>query len=325
MPDRFHTGSEGKDGFMVERERIRDPLVSVIIPVYNAADTIEHVLDGLVNQDYPSDKFEVLVVDDGSTDGGERIIGHYPVRLLKQNHKGASAARNKGIRNARGEFILLLDSDCFVDADWIRLHVDAQNKYGGQACVGGSFAFPPKGVNFIERCDYYSCWYEQHPLCPSRFDYEYLPSTNMSFSRLLVDHVGGFDESLQTGEDVDFCQRIVQERKRIIFQPQIAVYHRGRTRLKDYLKHHYRWGKHAPTVRRYGSNRRFHFLFRPSLVWALCMALPIAVGYTCYIVGRGFRFFAFRILLFSPMILFAKIAYAAGVVKGTLELQTKNV
>ena len=301
-----------------------DPFVSIIMPVYNARRTIFDALSRLFDQDYPADRYEVIVVDDGSTDGSDELIRKFPVRFFRRNHKGASAARNEGLRQAAGEIVILLDSDCTVGRNWIRLHVDAQAAFEGQGCIGGSFDFPPKGTRFIELCEYYSCWYEQHPQCPPRMDYEYLPSTNFSFPRSFAESIGGFAEDLQTGEDVDFCQRLTHEGKKIIFQPHIAMYHIGRETLRDYLKHHYRWGKHAPTVRRWGSARRFHFLFRPSMGWALCMAFPIALGYTLYIVGLGLRYFPMRILMFFPMIFFAKIAYAIGVVKGTMALTRKG-
>ena len=88
------------------------PLVSVVIPVYNRMDTIERSINSVLNQTYKN--IEIIVIDDGSIDDTLKIIEHLSIsdiKVLKQNHRGANAARNLGISAAKGEFIAFQDSD----------------------------------------------------------------------------------------------------------------------------------------------------------------------------------------------------------------------
>lgn len=302
-----------------------NPFVSVIIPLHNAADTIGRTVSSVLEQDYPLEQYEIIIVDDGSTDGSEDSVRRFPVKLIRQSNAGAASARNTGIHNAKGELIIFLDSDCTVNRDWVNLHVREHIKNPEAECIGGAFAIPDVTTcNFFELCDYYSSWYEQNPKCSPSSNYEYLPSTNISFRKLMLEKINGFDATLKTGEDVEICQRIRKEGKQILFRPHIQIYHYGRRNFVDFLKHHYRWGRHASVVRKYGSGLRYNFLFRPNLLWSICLFFPIAFGYSMYITYRWLRFKPFIITVIFPMVLIAKLAYALGVLKSTLDLKTKG-
>jgi glycosyltransferase involved in cell wall biosynthesis len=301
------------------------PFVSVIIPVYNAEATVRESLASVFAQSYPSRQYEVIVIDDGSTDGSSNIIKQFHARLIEQANAGAASARNAGIKNARGELIIFLDSDCRVNPGWIDLHVREHIKNQAAGCIGGAFTIPDlKTTAFFELCDYYSSWYEQNPKCPPDSDYEYLPSTNISFKKSVLETIGGFCAILKTGEDVEICQRIRKEGRQVLFRPHIQVYHFGRNSFIGFLKHHYRWGRHVPLVRRRGTGLRFNFLFRPNPLWPICLFLPIAFGYAIYIAYKWFRFKPVVITIFFPMVLIAKFAYAAGILKGTLDLRAAD-
>lgn len=104
---------------------MKDPvLVSVILPTYNRAWILKEALDSVLSQDYPA--IELIVVDDGSTDGTMDLLAGYEdkICLIRQENKGVSAARNAGIKNARGEFIALIDSDDAWDRRKISCQVD---------------------------------------------------------------------------------------------------------------------------------------------------------------------------------------------------------
>lgn len=293
--------------------------VSVVMPVYNAGDTLREALVSLTEQDYPSRLYEVIIVDDGSVDGSDKIAEQFGIILIKQRHQGSGAARNLGINRAQGDVIILLDADCVAGRDWISRHVRARRSSQNAACIGGVFAFPEKGSRFIELCDYYSCWYEQHERMPYSSGCEYLPSTNLSFYRRRALEIGGFNVNLATGEDVDFCWRMKEKGGGVILNPGIVVKHYPRRSIKSFLGHHYRWGYHGINVRRWGSGKRYSFLFRANVAWAICLSMPIATGYTLYIFVRWLRFIPLRVFVFLPMIFLAKISYSWGVVRGTAE------
>ena len=92
----------------------RDPLVSVVVPARNAAATLERCLRSLLDLDYPRDRFEIIVADNGSTDGSRSILDRFggQVRVVEQPRPGPAAARNAGIRAAEGTVIALTDADC---------------------------------------------------------------------------------------------------------------------------------------------------------------------------------------------------------------------
>ena len=93
--------------------------VSVIVPAYNAQKTIGQCIDALLAQTYPRESYEVIVVDDGSTDGTADVVKAYPVKYLYQRNQGPATARNIGVREAQGEIILFTDSDCVPFDNWI--------------------------------------------------------------------------------------------------------------------------------------------------------------------------------------------------------------
>ena len=97
---------------------------SIIIPNYNKGDYIKECLDSIFNQDIEKDKYEVIVIDDGSTDNSVNIIKQFPVKFFQTNRKGAGGARNVGIDNATGEYILFLDSDDFIANDKVLSSLD---------------------------------------------------------------------------------------------------------------------------------------------------------------------------------------------------------
>jgi O-antigen biosynthesis protein len=113
---------------------MKTPKISIIIPVYNGEKTITQCLTSILAQNYPN--YEIIVVDNGSTDRTKEIVSKHAVILLSEIQKGRGAARNTGERNAKGDIILMTDSDCIVPRDWISSMVAPLLK--GYDCVQGS-------------------------------------------------------------------------------------------------------------------------------------------------------------------------------------------
>ncbi|MBA7618359.1 Undecaprenyl-phosphate 4-deoxy-4-formamido-L-arabinose transferase [subsurface metagenome] len=114
--------------------------VSIIIPTYNHRETLREALEFLFNQSYPKENYEIVIVDDGSTDGTEKMINSLspPCRLvyLHQDRKGPATARNLGIKNARGKIIIFIDSDIFSSPDFINEHVKFHRRFGDVVVSG---------------------------------------------------------------------------------------------------------------------------------------------------------------------------------------------
>ena len=96
----------------------KDCLISVVIPLYNSEKTIKDCLDSVLNQNY--NNYEVIVVDNNSTDNSKKIIHKYKkIRYVFEAQRGRGAARNTGVKTSKGEIILMTDSDCIVPSNWI--------------------------------------------------------------------------------------------------------------------------------------------------------------------------------------------------------------
>ena len=117
---------------------IPSPFVSVIVPVYNDAQRIWKCIESLLQQTYPRQKYEVIIIDNGSTDETRTVIQKYPVKLLIEDKiQNSYAARNKGIKNACGEVIAFTDADCIPDSDWIEKGVTNLLRTPNCGLVGG--------------------------------------------------------------------------------------------------------------------------------------------------------------------------------------------
>ncbi len=121
-------GREPKQSFAAVERKFREapefdaprwPKISVVVACYNAGRTLQPCLDSLRELNYPD--YEVIVVDDGSTDITAQVASLYPeFRVVRQEHQGLSVARNNGIAAARGEIVAFTDADCRPDEDWLR-------------------------------------------------------------------------------------------------------------------------------------------------------------------------------------------------------------
>ncbi|HKZ45183.1 MAG TPA: glycosyltransferase family A protein, partial [archaeon] len=113
-------------------------MISVIVPAYNSEKTIDSCIKSLLNQSFPKKQYEIIIVDDGSSDKTAEVASKYCVRLFKRPHKGPAAARNFGAKHARGNILLFTDSDCVPDKRWIKLMTEP---FKDEQIVGVSGAY----------------------------------------------------------------------------------------------------------------------------------------------------------------------------------------
>lgn len=217
-----------------------ETFVSVIIPTYNRRNTLEKTIDSLIPLSYPKEKYEIIVVDDGSTDGTyeylkEKQKKNPNLRVFRQGHKGCAAARNLGIKNAKGEIIFFTDDDCLVEKDWINEHLRHYNdkKVGG---VGG-ILWPIK-MNYIEeyKIAIYLDEYTEYMEVTDPKSGKGLGTNNCSYRRGMFDIAGPFDEAFITGSDPEFSKRVMLKGYKIIKDPSIRVYHLKIEPLKSFLR-----------------------------------------------------------------------------------------
>ncbi len=215
------------------------PLISVVVCSYNGARTIRHCLDGLSRLDYPN--FEVIVVDDGSTDATAEIAREYPFRLISTENMGLSHARNVGMEAARGEIIAYIDDDAWPDPNWLT-YLAAGFQTTNHAGVGGP-NIPPYGDGPIANCVSNAPGGPVHVLISDR-EAEHLPGCNMAFRKDSLQSIGGFDERFRVaGDDVDVCWSIREQGKSLGFNPAAVVWHHRRGSVKTYWKQQFGYGK----------------------------------------------------------------------------------
>ena len=207
------------------------PMVSVVICAYNAERTMRPCLESLRKLEYPN--YEVVIVDDGSSDATAEISMDFPeFRLIRQANKGLSVARNVGMHAARGEIIAYTDSDCVVDPHWLTLIVRAMEQGGFDGCGGPNLS--PHEDGRIEACCAASPGAPCHVLVSDN-EAEHLAGCNMVFKKTALSKVGGFDPIFRTaGDDVDICWRLIGAGFRLGFAPAAFVWHFRRNTVKAY-------------------------------------------------------------------------------------------
>ena len=214
--------------------------VSVVVASYNGGRTLRDCLLSLREINYPD--YEVIVVDDGSTDGTPHILEAFPeVRVVHQENQGLSAARNAGIEAAGGEMVAFTDSDCYVDPDWLH-HLIVTMERGGFAGAGGPNLTPPE-TSWVARAIALAPGHATHVLLNDR-EAEHVPGCNMAFRRDRLLEIGGFLPIFRkAGDDVDVIWRLQNEGHRIAYAPSAFVWHHRRSTFKAYLKQQAGYGE----------------------------------------------------------------------------------
>jgi GT2 family glycosyltransferase len=215
------------------------PRVSVVVCTYNGARTIRDCLDGLSRLDYPD--YEVIVVDDGSSDATGVIARQYDCRLIQTENRGLANARNTGLAAATGEIIAYLDDDAYPDPDWLK-YLAATFLRTGYAGVGGPNIAPP-GDGPIAECVARAPGGPVHVLVTDR-EAEHIPGCNMAFRKSCLEAIGGFDPQFRTaGDDVDVCWRLQERGWTLGFHPAAMVWHHRRNSLRTYWRQQIGYGR----------------------------------------------------------------------------------
>jgi len=218
----------------------KSPRVSVVVASYNGQRTLQNCLESLTHLNYPD--YEVLLVDDGSTDRTPEIAKLFPsVRYIRQANQGLSAARNTGIRSATGEIIAFTDDDCRADEDWLYYLVNDLLR-GDFAGIGGHNFLPPEDSN-VAAAVVVSPGGPAHVML-SDTEAEHIPGCNMAFYKWVLEEIGLFDPIFRkAGDDVDVCWRVRDGHLKIGFSPAGFVWHYRRSTVNAYLKQQAGYGE----------------------------------------------------------------------------------
>ena len=197
---------------------------SVIIPCLNEEKVIGRCMEALVRQELPKDSFEVIVVDNGSTDGTLSIVRSYlpalHLTVLSKPGVNISGLRNAGAACAKGEMLAFLDSDCVPPPTWL---ARGTALLSAKDCgVIGGYYFNPPDSSWVARA-----WWDERASRTKQGRVSYIPSSNLLVSRANFAKIGGFDEKLETNEDCEFSQRASNGGLSITAFPELGVIHLG--------------------------------------------------------------------------------------------------
>lgn len=220
------------------------PFISVVVCAYNADSTMDGCLASFAKVDYPN--FEVIVVDDGSTDATGEIADRHAaaapyIHVIHQPNLGLSAARNVGMNAAQGEIVAYTDSDCYVDPHWLHYMAWAFTDPRFVAVGGPNLA--PLEDNRTAACVAVSPGAPTHVLLTDEIA-EHIPGCNMAYRKEHLAGIGGFDATYRAaGDDVDVCWRLQDQGHLIGFSAAMTVWHHRRNTVSAYLKQQKGYGR----------------------------------------------------------------------------------
>jgi glycosyltransferase involved in cell wall biosynthesis len=205
--------------------------ISVIVPAWNAADTIDRCISALLGQTYPRDLYEILVVDNGSSDDTAERARSFPgVQLLSEPAPGSYAARNRGLAVARGAFVAFTDADCAPDAGWLAAGMAAAEGASGDVIWTGPIEL------FAEAgCQPVALAYER------LFSFDQKSNVNLGrcvtanwlSRRAIIDQLGGFDATLKSGGDLQASEAICARGGRVAYVDDMVVRHPARATVAE--------------------------------------------------------------------------------------------
>ncbi len=210
--------------------------VSVIVPVYNERERLARCLDALHRQTYPADRYEVVVVDNGSDRPPEALAERYDgVRLLVERRRGSYAARNRGIAAANGALLAFTDADCVPARDWLEQGVACFERSPECGMVAGRIevtALRPGRPTACERYD--QLFYLDQERAVTKGHYG--ATANLFTSREVLCAVGPFDASLKSSGDNEWGQRVHRAGFAQVYCPGAVVRHPARRSLRALLR-----------------------------------------------------------------------------------------
>lgn len=219
------------------------PYVSIIIPAYNAQDTLQRCLDSIMCIDYPGEQKEVILVNNNSHDATEDIARRYPITVLHENEMQTSyAARNRGIQHAKGDILAFTDTDCIVTPLWIKELIATHGDPEIGCFAGNIKSFQPKTL-----AECFAAKDEENHNQERSLKTGYLPAANtanVAYRKEVFQKIGLFKSNLKSGGDAELSWRLVRHGGyKIIYVPEAVVYHQHRTSIVDLYRQHRKYGE----------------------------------------------------------------------------------
>ena len=321
---------------------------SVIVPVYNAERTIGQCLDALTSQTIGRSDYQILLVDDGSTDGTAGIAGRYQgITLIKQDNAGPAAARNSGVSRAGAPIIVFTDSDCAPQPDWLEKMIGPLETDPKVTAVKGAYLTRQKQIaaRFVQRE-----YEDKYDLLKKRKNIDFIDTYSAAFRRDIFLQFNGYDTSFKVAcaEDVELSYRMHNAGHKMIFAPQALVYHFHPETLAAYFRKKYKFAYWRMLAVRKNPNKmvsdshtpqvmKLQLLLAPGIIALLLMGLVnIFFFYASVVAILIFLLISIPFILkalskdfvvgiLSPFLLLGRgLAQFAGVFKGLIDWYLVN-
>jgi len=228
-------------------------MLSVIIPTLNSASTISLTLSSVFSNKFPRELFEVLVIDNGSSDKTVEIAKSYHVKIYYCPKKGIGPPRNFGVKMAKGEIVCFTDSDCIVEKNWLEKIFTFFKQNSEVDGVGGPVFPYPYNQNKIQKLT--GELFVEDQGYPKKLEKVQFGSsqgiifgTNSAYKKEAVISVGGYSEP--GGSNLELSWRLVSKGQNLFFNPDIKVYHIFPSNLKSIFKQQFRWGAQSTHMKR---------------------------------------------------------------------------
>jgi glycosyltransferase involved in cell wall biosynthesis len=280
------------------------PFISVIIPAFNEAKYISYCLESLINLNYPKERYEIIVVDNGSTDETVSLSKNFTNLVYICHDLNISGLRNFGAKKARGSILSFIDADCIADENWL---INAVNSLKREFCITGSEVRIPDKASWIEYA-----WFSQRNW--GRQDASHINSANLIVPSDIFNKIGGFNETLLTGEDYEFSIR-AKKIVKVISDDSIKVIHLGNPKtLRQFIKREIWHGLGAL------GSFKINWFDKPligTILFSLISISQIIGIFTLIIKGQFYLFIYSLIALF--VLLNATVFYRIGKIKFNLK------
>lgn len=271
---------------IVHESDIETLTFSVVIPTFNRPESLRHCLDSLVNQRFPRERFEVIVVDDGGALPAQTVVEGFKDRLSittwRQEWSGPAGARNAGALRARSKYLAFLDDDCYADPKWLQELATAFSATHSRSLLGGVILNANPENVFAEVGEIILA-------VNLRFSRPELGSTyffsaaNAAASRHEFNEIGGFDADFRTAEDREFSDRWLHQGGSLLHAPLARVTHCKQLTFRTFCRQHFLYGKgafHFHRVRRGRRSGTFHMnhlLYYPRVLGVALRPSPSSI------------------------------------------------